>query len=217
MCPRYLPVSTPRPSGAQANRPSPASSTAGMSFGFRPSLQQRVLRLACDQGEARYRRGLGGLPACEVRHTRIPGAACAHCKLKGGQRLLQGDVGIPCLRKPDIDIVRAEPGEAGVQAGQHRRSARYRRSAGRPTSRSPLSWKSPLRSGRRRHPAWLPAGPPPGRQHRRRRYRSGFRLRRRTSAAVPMRPAHRSPVPTTWCPGRVRTRATHCCRHNAAA
>ena len=111
---RYLPVSTPRPSGDQRRMPRPSASAAGDTSRSMPRSQQRVLHLGRRQpGAARRRqlvsRRLRRLPAGVVRDADVARPPGGHRGVERGQRLVEGYVVGPGVHLPQVDVVDAQP------------------------------------------------------------------------------------------------------------
>ena len=121
---RYFAVSTPRPSGEDGQQADTQVQRGRQHLALHAALEQGVLQLCARQpgpGAGRRelpRRRLGELPAAEVGDTGIAGPAAADRQVEGLEGLVQRGAGVEGVDVPDVDVVRAEPGQRGVQRGE---------------------------------------------------------------------------------------------------
>ena len=119
---RYLPVSTPRPSGDQGRMPRPSAAAAGTTSGSMPRLSREYSTWVEASGARPGHRplpggGLGGLPAGVVARRRrtTPGRS----RPRGRARVRVSSSGVvvdPDVHLPQVDVVDAEPPQRGVEA-----------------------------------------------------------------------------------------------------
>ncbi len=118
-------MSTPRPSGAQANSPAPWCAAAGSSSAS-ASRASREYSACTDVGAAedhRVRARSAAVASCQPGRPDEPHVAHPpgrHRRIGDGQRLVQRDVRIPAGQLPQVEIVGAQPAQQPVQPAQQR-------------------------------------------------------------------------------------------------
>ena len=159
---RYLPVSTPRPSGDQGSTPRPSAAARRQHLALDAALQQGVLHLRRDQrGASRpgllEGRRLRGLPAASSSRCRR--SAPARSRPRGRRAASvssSGDVVAPGVHLPQVDVVGAEPLQRAVQRVEQRAPRRCRRRVRRYDGRCPPWWRARRPRGRRPRRAAAP-------------------------------------------------------------
>ena len=118
---RYLPVSTPRPSGDHGSSPKPRALRRAEQLVLGRAVQQGVLDLVGHERDARLleqRQGARALPARVVRDPDIAGPARVDRPLQGRERLGQRRLVAPRVHQPEVDVVGAEPLQGRVELAE---------------------------------------------------------------------------------------------------
>ena len=195
--PRYLPVSTPRPSGDQGSSPTPRASAAGTTSRSTPRCSSEYstwsLTSGARPGQARWCAAVAPeLPAAVVGDAGVAHLAGGDRRVERRHRLLPRRHRVPGVQLPQVDVVDLQPPQRRVERGEQAApagAALHRRRAGDAVR---LGRDEHLLARARRRRA---AGRAPARSRRPRscwRCRRACRRRRGTRRAAP--PASSSSV-----------------------